>query len=1309
MSSWDSTRAKNLLRLTAQRLGQIQYKLDYQGQITRRDIATLLSQGNDALARAKAQKLVREDIYGDLLQTLEMHVGIILERIGELEPNASPGPVIVEAASSIIYAAPHTDSRDLQLVSDMLIQRLGPDFARSAIRNRDNYVSTRVIRDLNARAPPASWLDEYLLGIAKAHSVKWKPDLTPVEKVNAISEMLDPSTSPDIDMRRLQHLCSHGLPEDPPWVRPRVWKLLLGTLPPNKTSWPQENRKQRDNYYDLVRRLLEPFASLPPPTSPLSTTDISLLDASKELAQVPPNLLSRLDDEPDVSVASPLDTSAPDDVKIQCAGALDERLKLIKDSENQDSDSAPDSMPEIRLEGTPEIRLEGAPDSPAKSDTPEVRLDTEASEKPKDSMHIDLGGLGTPEISLSVPDSPSSSHSSAPTTLLASRAYTAGGAHPKHASALLRLLYIHSSLNPANRAPQVASLLVPLYSALVQEVEPDDLAHAEADTFWLFETVVSEFADLEDAETCNIWLRKLGERLSWADTDLAEDLQIKGLDPALPHYSYRWLTPLLTHTLSLSAVFTVWDALFSRPMRERSSTPKLDYLIDVCASMLLLARPALLRLGKRGSKSGNVWSEINAIVPSTDFDARELDDAFVEGMALLRNYPLRQVGGIENVLQLAHDLASRRRMEQHYATPANAGLGTRLKNTMWRSFGSQNPIAEEDDSSETSEESEESSADQDHLRSQPPASDGRLTLPSRLADTVWKGITNQSAMEVPSPPPSPLPSTRSSSPSPLTSPPVNAGDLDSQPPAQQSTRASAIWGYAEKLRDSDAAATLAKVSTNWRVKALDAWNKRSSGDVPNSAPAHYTSLPVRQSLSPNDAVRRSLGPSPPPKAVDEGRRSSLPGIDRSQVYSPPARPAFFKPVRDSWMPEARRSPHVSPTGSESSAISDEDGGGRRKHSLASLVGLDIRSPGSPSPSSAGSKSGPRPLLLNSSSLITANYVTPTSATSEKHWADSVRAKRPEPSHRHSHSSLSSMSQTDSLTVPRRAETLAQGGGSRVVPINRKTPSPMARGSRRQASTSSTASEPPTAHRRFNTEVDVNPPTEPRRSRSGWAQADSIDSSATIPSPPVPQTPPPAGNSGASVRVKGTESQRGSLVIPDSNEMIQDVSAEEHTPTRVRKKTSSISRIQINDDTSDSSVAPGPHRMPRVKSKRLPPRLHTLRTREASKTPPIPTDRAPSPNTLAVEWPEEADSVTPRAAVFDTTITASPVSPRRRTRKVSGEKGEEKTRPRTRKVSAEGKESKHKRESAAVEGDDEGYDDLLSAYSESEDSVVQARR
>lgn len=704
-----------------------------------------------------------------------------------------------------------------------------------------------------------------------------------------------------------------------------------------------------------------------------------------------------------------------------------------------------------------------------------------------------------------------------------------------------------------------------------------------------------------------------------------------------------------------------------------------------------------------------MWSEINSVVPSTDFDARELEDAFVEGMALLRDYPLRQIGGVENIMQLAYDLSDRRRNELQNATPANAGIGERLKNSVWRSFATPNTILEsheeeeEEDSSE--EDSEESSPDEQHLQPSP-ANNGRSTLSTRLAQTVWKGITNQSAMEVQSPPASPLPSPRAMSPSPLTSPPINASDLPSgSSSAPAGNRASAIWGYAEKLRDSDAAATFAKVSTNWRVKALDAWNNRAAptntsnvashghghGPVPNSAPANYTSMPVRQSLSPNDvAVRRSLGPSPTPRIIDDSRRSSLPGPDRKDEYSPPPMPAFFRPVRDSWMPPIK-SPRTSPTASEVSE--SEDGHGRRKPSLASIVGLDhsrtpSRSSTSTSPQSGG-RSGPRPLLLNSSNLITATHTPPTSAQSERAWADNVRSTRPGPTHRHSQSSLSS-APSEALSVPRRAETFGQELASRVVPINRRTPSPMAHKSRRQESTSSTLSDPPN-HRQYATEGHA-------RSQSGWARADGHDS----PSSPPPQTPLSVVTTDLSIRVKEAETQRGSLVIPESD-LIAESPAEEHTPTKPRRKNPSFSHVQIdNDDTSDSSIAQMPSRMPRVKSKRLPPRLATLRTKDTSKPPALPTERASSPNTLAVDWPEEADSVTPKAAAFDSSIQASPVSPRRRTRKISGEKG-----TRSRKVSTESKDSKHKRESAAVEGDDEGYDDLLTAYSESEDSTAQA--
>ncbi|KAG1726940.1 hypothetical protein EDB19DRAFT_1943707 [Suillus lakei] len=82
------------------------------------------------------------------------------------------------------------------------------------------------------------------------------------------------------------------------------------------------------------------------------------------------------------------------------------------------------------------------------------------------------------------------------------------------------------------------------------------------------------------------------------------------------------------------------------------------------------------------------------------------------------------------------------------------------------------------------------------------------TLTSHLANSVWRGITNQSSMDNSPSPPSPTSPLQSQSPTPPPqSPPEQiASNLSLTPPP------SSIWGYAGKLKDSDAVAAFTKVS-----------------------------------------------------------------------------------------------------------------------------------------------------------------------------------------------------------------------------------------------------------------------------------------------------------------------------------------------------------------------------------------------------------------------------------------------------------------------------------------------------------------
>ncbi|KAH9079354.1 regulator of Vps4 activity in the MVB pathway-domain-containing protein [Lactarius deliciosus] len=1223
MATWDSTRAKAQFRLTAQRLGQLRDRKDAQGRFISKDISILLQQGNETLARAKAQRLIQDEIMGNVLENLEMQIGVVLERFPELD-SGSLSPLVVEAASTIIFAAPQIDSKDLLACGELLGIRLGPHFLQAASSNRDRCVSAQVVRALSA--PPASAADmhAYLAGIARSYSVQWTPEYRPSDVLSAISEILDKSNdTAAVDMSRLSKLCTFGIPDSPAWLRPRIWRLLLGTLPVLKASWDSEAQKYRENYYDLVRRLLEPFSNLPPPTSPPSSLDAALTGAIKDLFRVPANLFSSLEEEPETFSDCPLDPQADSDIRISSAANLDIRLGQINQG-NHD----PQNLPEIRLDGA-------------------------------DS---------TPVISVTSPDA---GDSATPRTLLYSQSFNTGGAHPKHASALIRLLYIHSCLNPANHSPHMASLLIPVYSVLLQEVESPDVAHVEADTFWLFEAIVGEFSQLEDEEGGNQWMRRLSDRLEWADPELSADLRLKGLDPGLPHYSYRWLAPILTHTLPLPSVLSVWDSLFVCPMTTRDSSPKLDALLDVCASMLIRLRGPLFRLGKTGRRSPSLWSEENSLMgPPSPVRAWELNDAFIEGMSLLQMYPLEAAGGIDSVLQTAVEFR-RRREEESKAVKTSDALGSRLRDTFWRGFTNQgtSPLPSPD-ISDSSEEEPKSQNEGDETETLPvDAASSAPSFTSRLASVVWQGITNQSAMDVP---PSPISPTPSSSPSPLPpSSPVSSAPRSPASPlppvsplspvSESSSTTSSIWGYAEKIRDSDTAASLAKASTNWRVKAMQAWNNRKSASPsPNPSSSKDGRETEQDRTGPAQAIRR------------EG---SISDTLRTEAYSPPARPAYFRPPRDSMLPQPRSGLLSSPASPESGDDTASTKMNNIRDSIVSLAGLATTTPSKPSP-----KSAPRPLLLNSSSLLTRT--TPASVRSP-------------PTRLRADSSSSTGFPAYATSRPIRShdspsEWESDATESRIVPLNRRSVSPMAPQSRMSHGRlqSSSSEKGVTGQDLFLNGGSYSPSTRSDGSANrGWSRID-----------------------------------RGSVIIPEPDIRVLEA------PSQARKPVRKITPPHLPDYTSDSSAPPvAPPRSPRLRSKRSPHHLAKLHVPK-----PVPLEVSTSPNRLALpELSDDHDSVvTPRATAFresngeNSVSSASPKSPAsgpHRARKLSsdgrkanganGDSFEPRPRkfsssshsPRTRKVS-ETRPAKQT-ESAAEEGDDEGYDELLNAY-ESEDSSMQ---
>ncbi|KAJ3815613.1 DUF292-domain-containing protein [Lentinula aff. lateritia] len=184
MPPWNSARAKVQLRLSVQRLRTLQEKKEAQAKSARRDIASLVERGKIETARIKVEGIIGEDIHLELLELLELYCELLLARFGllitshyvDLNPSSSarePDPAVIEGVCSIIYAAPRTELKELNVLREILMHKYGRDFSAMIMENRGSCVSDRVVHKLDIATPSTELVDAYLAEITKAYGVPW--------------------------------------------------------------------------------------------------------------------------------------------------------------------------------------------------------------------------------------------------------------------------------------------------------------------------------------------------------------------------------------------------------------------------------------------------------------------------------------------------------------------------------------------------------------------------------------------------------------------------------------------------------------------------------------------------------------------------------------------------------------------------------------------------------------------------------------------------------------------------------------------------------------------------------------------------------------------------------------------------------------------------------------------------------------------------------------------------------------------------------------------------------------------------------
>lgn len=72
-----------------------------------------------------------------------------------------------------------------------------------------------------------------------------------VARQHALEAAIDESSSPSvIDVAQLRELCVQGpLPDEPALLRQRIWRVLLGVLPPEKALWRSYALSNQRRYF----------------------------------------------------------------------------------------------------------------------------------------------------------------------------------------------------------------------------------------------------------------------------------------------------------------------------------------------------------------------------------------------------------------------------------------------------------------------------------------------------------------------------------------------------------------------------------------------------------------------------------------------------------------------------------------------------------------------------------------------------------------------------------------------------------------------------------------------------------------------------------------------------------------------------------------------------------------------------------------------------------------------------------------------------------------------------------------------------
>lgn len=172
---FNATRLKTTLKMAISKLKFIQEKKTALSKQQRRLLADILKLGKETSAEIRVENIIRDDIYVELLEYLELYCELLLARIVSISDmsRTAVDPTLKEAVSSVIYAAPYSELKEMLMLRDIFHLRYGAEFYRSVVENESGDVPSKIVTRCKVEPPEESLVVLYLSEIAKTYDAPY--------------------------------------------------------------------------------------------------------------------------------------------------------------------------------------------------------------------------------------------------------------------------------------------------------------------------------------------------------------------------------------------------------------------------------------------------------------------------------------------------------------------------------------------------------------------------------------------------------------------------------------------------------------------------------------------------------------------------------------------------------------------------------------------------------------------------------------------------------------------------------------------------------------------------------------------------------------------------------------------------------------------------------------------------------------------------------------------------------------------------------------------------------------------------------